>query len=96
MFWDAKEAVKVLRFVNKTCDNHALALLAICYFPGVLAAYIQVKITIQLPYIGRQLTFITKYSKRFEKPIPIVYRTNKVPDCNNIPIKSLVINFKLS
>jgi hypothetical protein len=44
MFWDKEEAVRVLRFVNKACDNHALALLSICYLPGVLAAYIQVTV----------------------------------------------------
>jgi hypothetical protein len=42
MFWDSAEGIRVLRFVNKACDNHALALLSICYLPGVLAAYIQV------------------------------------------------------
>jgi len=42
MFWNPEEAIRVLRFVNKACDNHALAMLSICYFPGVLAAYIQV------------------------------------------------------
>ena len=44
MIWVPEEAIKLLRFVNKACDNHALALLSICYFPGVLAAYIQVLI----------------------------------------------------
>lgn len=43
MFWNSKEAIRLLRFVNKTSDNHALALLSICYLPGVLAAYIQVR-----------------------------------------------------
>ena len=23
-----------LKYINKTCDNHALILLALCYFPG--------------------------------------------------------------
>ena len=40
--WEPKEAVKLLRFVSRTCDNHALALLSICYLPGVFAAYLQV------------------------------------------------------
>jgi len=30
-----------VEYVNKTCDSHALTLLAACYLPGVLAAYIQ-------------------------------------------------------
>jgi len=30
-----------LKYVNKTCDAHALALLAACYLPGVFAAYLQ-------------------------------------------------------
>ena len=42
LVWDKKTAVGVLTFVNKACDNHALAMLALCYLPGVIAAYIQV------------------------------------------------------
>jgi hypothetical protein len=42
MHWDSKEGIRMLRFVNKTCDSHALTLLSMCYLPGVLAAYIQV------------------------------------------------------
>jgi len=30
-----------VKYINKTCDCHALVLLAACYLPGVLAAYIQ-------------------------------------------------------
>ena len=29
------------KYINKTCDGHALTLLAACYLPGVLAAYLQ-------------------------------------------------------
>jgi len=31
----------IIKYVNKTCDSHALILLAACYLPGVLAAYLQ-------------------------------------------------------
>jgi len=31
-----------LKYVNKTCDSHALNLLAACYLPGVIAAYLQI------------------------------------------------------
>jgi hypothetical protein len=30
-----------MKYVNKTCDAHALSLLAACYLPGVLAAWLQ-------------------------------------------------------
>jgi len=30
-----------LKYINKTSDSHALTLLAACYLPGVIAAYIQ-------------------------------------------------------
>jgi len=30
-----------VKYINKTCDAHALTLLAICYLPGNFAAYIQ-------------------------------------------------------
>ena len=30
-----------VKYINKTCDNHALILLVACYLPGVLAAYLQ-------------------------------------------------------
>ena len=30
-----------VKYINKACDCHALVLLAACYLPGVLAAYIQ-------------------------------------------------------
>eukprot|EP00092_Neocalanus_flemingeri_P032261 GFUD01035072.1.p1 GENE.GFUD01035072.1~~GFUD01035072.1.p1 ORF type:complete len:235 (-),score=18.47 GFUD01035072.1:73-747(-) len=29
------------KYINKTCDLHALVLLAACYLPGIFAAYIQ-------------------------------------------------------
>ena len=29
------------KYINKTCDGHALTLLAACYLPGVLAAHLQ-------------------------------------------------------
>ena len=37
--WD--QAKQVLHHVNKTCDCHALWLLAMCYLPGCLAGYLQ-------------------------------------------------------
>ena len=48
LVWDKKTAIQVLTFVNKACDNHALAMLALCYLPGVIAAYIQVLIVIKV------------------------------------------------
>ena len=40
--WD-KEGLEdlAIKYVNKTCDAQALTLLAACYLPGVIAAYIQ-------------------------------------------------------
>ena len=40
--WD-KEGLEdmAIKYVNKTCDAHALAMLAACYLPGVIAAYTQ-------------------------------------------------------
>ena len=41
--WQGSEGLKKMfeKYINKTCDCHALVLLASCYLPGTLAAYIQ-------------------------------------------------------
>jgi len=40
--WNGKGLSKMaLKYVNKTCDSHALTLLAACYLPGIIAAYLQ-------------------------------------------------------
>jgi len=58
--------------VNKTCDNHALGLLALCYLPGVIAAYVQVIVYdyTSISYIGlfQQLHF---FSSQGEQNIPL-------------------------
>ena len=43
MGWFMEDSVSdmLTKYINKTCDNHALIMLALCYLPGVLAAYTQ-------------------------------------------------------
>jgi len=40
--WTSRNMKEIFsRYINKTCDSHALTLLAACYLPGTVAAYIQ-------------------------------------------------------
>ena len=40
--WFTKDMQNVfVKYINKTCDCHAMVLLAACYIPGIFAAYIQ-------------------------------------------------------
>jgi len=40
--WHSKGLERVFtKYINKTCDCHALVLLAACYLPGIFAAYLQ-------------------------------------------------------
>eukprot|EP00092_Neocalanus_flemingeri_P004298 GFUD01004620.1.p1 GENE.GFUD01004620.1~~GFUD01004620.1.p1 ORF type:complete len:507 (-),score=74.77 GFUD01004620.1:229-1749(-) len=38
---DIKNGKMFTKYINKTCDTHALVLLGACYLPGIFAAYIQ-------------------------------------------------------